>query len=77
MSTTEQLLLAGYAPLAGVIGILFRLLLSERQSRLDFVEKKLEEQTKERAATQDMHQTLIQVMKAQEDRALPGRRSGP
>jgi len=69
--STEQILLAGYAPMAAVVGLLFRLLLSERQSRLEFVEKKLDEQTKERTATQEMHQTLIAVMKAQSQGALP------
>lgn len=69
--TSEQLLYAGNAALASVIGYLFKLLLAERQGRLTFVEAQLEEQKKERAAVQEMHKTLIDVMRAQRDGALP------
>lgn len=69
--STEQLLYAGNAALASVVGYLFKLLLAERQGRLQFVETQLEEQKKERAAVQEMHKTLIDVMRAQRDGALP------
>lgn len=69
--STEQLLYAGYAPMSLVIGYLFKLLLAERQGRLTFVEAQLDEQKKERAAVQAMHSTLVNVMQAQRDGALP------
>lgn len=35
--STEQILLMGYAPMAAVVGLLFKLLMKERAERLEFV----------------------------------------
>lgn len=69
--TLEQALLAAVVALSGTVGVLFKLLLSERQARLTFVESKLT-QTEAREETHKvMLQALIDMAKAQGQGALP------
>lgn len=72
--TTEQILLAGYAPMATVIGLLFKLLLAERQARLEFVQDKLKATDARQDKQQEMLQNILDVTKAQVSGALPTRR---
>lgn len=70
--STEQILLAGYVALAGVIATLFKLLLAERQARLEFVLKQLNDSAEREATHKGMLQSILDVTRAQVSGALPG-----
>lgn len=68
----DQVLMAAIVALAGVVGVLFKLLLSERQARIAFVEQKLTETELREKTHKDMLQAILNVTRAQVSGALPG-----